>query len=78
MAEQKITFGEMRSNGGPIGILVYCADYGCSHSIALSADQWPDDVRLSDLEPRFVCKACGKRGPDVRPHFAPARMGTAN
>jgi hypothetical protein len=25
--------------------------------------QWADDVRLSDVEPRFVCKACGKRGP---------------
>jgi hypothetical protein len=23
---QKITFGEMRSGGGPTGILVYCAD----------------------------------------------------
>ena len=29
----------------------------------------PDDARLSDLEPRFVCKACGKRGADVRPDF---------
>jgi len=44
------------------GILIYCSDYKCSHSIAISADQWPDDVRLSDLEARFVCKACGKRG----------------
>jgi hypothetical protein len=34
-----------------------------------------DDERLSDIEPRFfVCKACGKRGADVRPHFEPARM----
>ena len=33
------------------------------------ADQWPDQVRLSDLEPRFVCKACGKRGADVRSDF---------
>ena len=30
---------------------------------------WPDHVRLSDLEPRFVCKACGRRGGDVRPDF---------
>jgi hypothetical protein len=29
----------------------------------------PDDMRLSDLEPRFVCKACGKRGGDARPDF---------
>jgi hypothetical protein len=25
-------------------------------------------ARLSDIEPHFVCKACGKRGADVRPH----------
>jgi hypothetical protein len=68
MRPQKITFGEMRSGDGPSGILVYCADYRCSH------DPWPDDVRLSDIEPRFVCEACGKRGADVRPHFEPARM----
>jgi hypothetical protein len=24
------------------------------------SDRWPDDLRLSDLEPGFVCKACGK------------------
>jgi hypothetical protein len=35
----------------------------------LAADQWPDDVRLSDIEPRFICSACGKRGADVRPDF---------
>jgi hypothetical protein len=51
------------------GMLIYCADYTCSHSTAISADQWPDHVRLSDLESRFVCKACGKRGADVRPDF---------
>src|SRR5438552_14161855 len=25
---------------------------------------------------RLCCEACSKRGADVRPHFAPARMGT--
>jgi hypothetical protein len=29
----------------------------------------PDDVRLSDIEDRFVCKECGKRGADVWPDF---------
>ena len=53
----KITFAEMRGMGVR-GLLVYCADYRCSHSIAISADQWPDDLRLSDLEPRFICQAC--------------------
>jgi hypothetical protein len=54
---------------GVRGVLVYCADYHCSHSVALSADQWPDDLRLSDIELRFVCKGCGRRGADVRPDF---------
>jgi hypothetical protein len=45
-------------------------DYKCSDHIAVSDDQWPDDVRLPDLESRFVCKACGKRGADVRPNFS--------
>jgi hypothetical protein len=65
---QKITFGEMRS-AGVRGVLIYCQDYHCSHSMAISADQWPDDVRLSDIEPLFVCQACGKRGADVRPDY---------
>jgi hypothetical protein len=40
-----------------------------SHSTAISGDRWPDDVRLSDVEPSFTCKTCGKRGADVRPDF---------
>jgi hypothetical protein len=39
---QKITFGEMRDMGVR-GLLIYCADYRCSHSIAISGDQWADD-----------------------------------
>jgi hypothetical protein len=58
----------MRASGVR-GLPIYCADYHRSHSIAISADQWPDHLRLSDLEPRFVCKACGKRGAGVRPDF---------
>jgi hypothetical protein len=54
---------------GVRGIVVYCADYHCSCSTANSADRWPDDVRLSDIEPRFICGTCGKRGADVRPDF---------
>jgi hypothetical protein len=72
---QKITFGEMRESGVD-RMLIYCADYKCSHSIQMSADRWPDHVRLSDIEPLFVCTACGKRGADVRGLFPPARMGT--
>ena len=70
---QKITFGEMRESGVR-GVLIYCSDYKCSHSIAISGDQWPDDVRLFDIEDRFVCSACGRRGADVRPDFPAARV----
>jgi hypothetical protein len=66
--QQKITFGEMRASGVR-GVLIYCSDYRCSHSTAISVDRWPDDVRLSDIEPRFICQACGHRGADVRPNF---------
>jgi hypothetical protein len=38
-----------------------------SHSVTIDAGQWPDDVRLSDLAPKFICQACGQRGADVRP-----------
>jgi hypothetical protein len=50
-------------------VLIYCSDYRCSHWTAISGDRWPDDVRLSDIEPRFTCQACGRRGADVRPNF---------
>jgi hypothetical protein len=78
MRQQKITLGEMRSSGVR-ELLIYCADYKCSHSLQLApavVDKWRDDVRLSDQEGRFTCKQCGNRGADVRPHFAPARVGT--
>jgi hypothetical protein len=36
---------------------------------ASHADEWPDDLRLSDIEECFTCGVCGKRGADVRPDF---------
>jgi hypothetical protein len=68
---QKITFGDMRESGVR-GVLIYCADYKCSHYITAMADRWADDVRLSDIEPKFVCK----RGADVRPDFHWDRKAT--
>nr|WP_225174703.1 MULTISPECIES: hypothetical protein [unclassified Bradyrhizobium] len=59
------TFGELR----PMGlreVLVYCH---CGHHVALRGDRWPDEMRLSDIEPRFVCAGCGIRGAEVRPDF---------
>jgi hypothetical protein len=72
-AEKKITFADMRDMGVR-GLLIYCTDCRCNHSIAISGDRWPDHVRLSDIEPLFVCKACGKKGADVRPHFEDAKV----
>src|SRR3954471_22277911 len=65
---QKITLGEIREMG-VAGLLVYCSDYKCSRWGRISADRWPDHVRLSDLEARFVCEACGTRPADLRPDF---------
>ncbi len=73
--KQKITLGKMRSSG-PRQLLVYCGDYKCAHSVVSDSARWSDDVRLSDLEPKFTCQTCGHRGADVRPMFEPARMGT--
>ncbi|MGY8663362.1 hypothetical protein Q3C01_13435 [Bradyrhizobium sp. UFLA05-109] len=45
-------------------LIVFCADYKCSHNIKLMptlVDQWPDDPRHSDLEPGFVWEACDKQ-----------------
>ncbi|MCC8946026.1 hypothetical protein H8A97_13175 [Bradyrhizobium sp. Arg62] len=61
----KITFGEMREEGYR-GIIVYCRDFACSHNVTMSADRWPDHVRISDVEPSFTCTACGKKGADIR------------
>jgi hypothetical protein len=62
MRPQKITFGEMREMGVR-GVLVYCADYRCSHSVALSADAWPDDLRLSDIEDASSARGVGGVAP---------------
>ncbi len=71
--DQKITFGEMRS-AGVRQVLIYCSDYRCNHytKVEACADRWPDDVRLSDIEDKFVCTACGKRGADIRPDWRTA------
>lgn len=63
----KITFGEMREMGLR-GVLIYCA-HRCGHHVELDADRWPDDIRLSDIEPLFDCRQCGQRGAEVRPDF---------
>ena len=68
---QKITLAEMRA-AGVRGLLIYCSDFRCSHWTAISGDHWPDDARLSDIEPRFTCQACRAKGADVRPDWQSA------
>jgi len=65
---EKITIGEMRSSG-VTGVLIYCADHKCSHVVTASVEEWPDDVRLSDVEGRYVCSVCGHRSADIRPDW---------
>ena len=65
MLAQEITLGEMRASGHT-RLVVYCADYKCAHSVVIDAARWSDNVRLSDLEPKFARKACGHRGADVQ------------
>jgi hypothetical protein len=50
---QKITFAELRSQCVR-GLLVFCQDYRCSHNVTVNGDRWPDDIRLSDIEDRFI------------------------
>jgi len=58
-------------------VLVCCQDNRCGHHVEMDADCWPNDIRLSDIEDRFVCQACGKRGADVRPDLSTgAEVGT--
>ena len=74
---QKITLSEMRASGVR-ALLVYCQDFTCSHWQRLSAEEcarWADDVRLSDIEPQFVCRACGHE-PTCGRTIRPARSRT--
>jgi rubrerythrin len=37
--------------------------------VAVSVEDWPDDIRLSDLEGRFTCSVCGHHCADIRPDW---------
>jgi hypothetical protein len=70
----------MRSSGVR-GLLIYCADYHCSIAATRSRSaqtNGPTTFGLSDLEARFVGKACGNKGADIWPDFnwnkAPRRV----
>ena len=73
MRQQKITFAKMRA-AGVRRVLIYCRDYRCSHVNVIpdDADRWPDELRISDIEDKFVCTACGQRGTDIQPDWQSA------
>jgi hypothetical protein len=48
---QKITFADMRD----MGVRGLLSDYRRSHLVTMSADRWPDELRLSEI------KAHGRR-----------------
>jgi hypothetical protein len=60
---QKITLREMRADNGPRRLLVYCGDDKCAHSVIISAERWPDHVRLSDLEPSSPVRVAATAAP---------------
>jgi hypothetical protein len=65
---EKITIGQIDSPG-VTGVLNYCVHHKCSHVVTASSEKWPDDVRLSDVEGRYLCSVCGRRGADIRPDW---------
>jgi hypothetical protein len=71
---QKITFAEMRASGVR-SVLIYCSDHRCGHFniVPDDADRWPDELRISDIEDKFVCTVCGARGADIRPDWQSAQ-----
>ena len=58
---EKITLGKRREMGIR-GLLVYCLHYKCTQNVEISADQWPDHVRLSDLEPSIPLPSLRAQG----------------
>jgi hypothetical protein len=74
--QPKITFGDVRASCVRDVLVYYCRNHKCSHHITISADRWPDHVRLSDIEPDFVAppaanvaRRCGRSF--RRPAWAP-------
>jgi hypothetical protein len=63
---QKITFAEMREMDVR-GILVYCADYHCSHSLCDQQGQWPNDLGLRISS----SVSCGRVRQQARPAGVP-------
>jgi hypothetical protein len=77
LARQKITFAEMRATGVR-GLLIYCSDFRCSHSTAISGTDGPMTFGYPILKrdlfaglatrraPTSGRLSAGKKGPDAR------------
>ena len=65
---QKISFGELHASGVR-DVVAAAVIAAVDQHIAISADRWPDYVRLSDTESGSLCTACGERGAEVQPNF---------
>jgi hypothetical protein len=64
-----VTFGAMRA-AGVQGVLVHCLACGRWRRLGRAeCAKSSDNIKLSDIEPKFVCEACGKHGADVSPDF---------
>jgi len=70
---KKITFGEMRASDVR-DVRVNCRDHRYSRHVEISADRWPDHVRLSAIEP-IPHSRCGEKGAVGRPKFSQANRG---
>jgi hypothetical protein len=62
----KMTFGLMRAQGARY-VFVFCKDDRCNHFSRVRADRWGDEMRLSDIEPKLTCSACGAKGSEIKP-----------
>ena len=51
---QRITFGEMRASGVR-GVLIYCSDFRCSRSVAISGDRWPRKFNMPKIATILAC-----------------------
>ncbi len=54
---------------GVRGLSVACLNHSCRHELIFSADEYPDDTKLSWFRSRMVCSKCGGKRIDVRPNW---------
>jgi hypothetical protein len=68
LRDKPVTLGNLREHRIR-RLLVFCGNPKCKHQATIEHFPWPDDVTLSDFQPRMLCKVCGHLGADVRPDW---------